>query len=64
MLSLYFKQVYIKDELPGLIDEFGMPHLTNPKGELGPKRYIEAQIWDKTVILEILKDLQAFVHEE
>ncbi len=41
----YRKQVYTLDEIPALIQEFGLPQEWNPDGKLGPDRYIEAQIW-------------------
>lgn len=39
-------QVYTLDELPALIAEFGLPQIVNPDGACGPRRYIEAQVWD------------------
>jgi hypothetical protein len=41
----YRGQVYKLDELPGLIEQYGLPQLNNPDGRQGPDRYIEAQIW-------------------
>lgn len=38
-------QVYLLDDLPGLIATYGLPQETNPDGALGPDRYIEAQVW-------------------
>ena len=42
----YRKQVYTLDELPELIDRYGLPQEWNMDGTHGPDRYIEAQIWD------------------
>ena len=39
-------QVYTLAELPALIAEFGLPQVVNPDGARGPRRYIEAQLWD------------------
>jgi hypothetical protein len=43
--KVYRGQVYRLDELPELIAQFGLPQVCNPDGQLGPDRYIEAQIW-------------------
>jgi hypothetical protein len=43
-------QVYTLAELPALIAQFGLPQECNPNGELGPDRYIEAQVWDNAVL--------------
>jgi len=40
------RQVYMLTELGGLIAQYGLPQVWNPEGELGPDRYIEAQVWD------------------
>jgi hypothetical protein len=42
----YRGQVYTVAELPGLIRRYGLPQEWNPDGDLGPDRYIEAQVWD------------------
>ena len=42
----YRGQVYTLDELPGLIEQYGLPQVWNAEGRLGPERYIEAQVWD------------------
>ena len=39
-------QVYTLGELPGLIEEYGLPQEWNADGKVGPDRYIEAQVWD------------------
>ncbi len=41
----YRGQVYTLPELPGLIEQYGPPQDWNAEGELGPDRYIEAQVW-------------------
>ena len=41
----YRGQVYTLVELPGLVEEFGLPQEWNQEGKLGPDRYIEAQVW-------------------
>jgi len=46
----YRGQVYRLEELPALVQRFGLPQLCNPDGKLGPDRYIEAQIWDNAPI--------------
>jgi len=52
----YRKQVYTLAELPDIIEEFGLPQKWNPEGKHGPERFIEAQIWDDTVLEEQLGD--------
>lgn len=42
----YRGQVYCMAELEGLIRQFGLPQDWNADGQLGPDRYIEAQVWD------------------
>jgi hypothetical protein len=42
----YRRQVYVLNELPDLIRQFGLPQEWNPDGRYGPDRYIEAQIWN------------------
>jgi hypothetical protein len=42
--------VYTLAELPGLVDQYGLPHEWNPEGKLGPERYIEAQVWQEVAI--------------
>jgi hypothetical protein len=43
-------RVFRLEELPELIGRFGLPQLVNPDGARGPKRYIEAQLWDDEVV--------------
>jgi hypothetical protein len=42
----YRGQVYILEELPALLAQYGLPQVWNPEGKSGPERYIEAQVWD------------------
>jgi len=46
----YRKQVYNKQKIKQVIEEFGFPQHWNRLGDQGPERYIEAQIWDEEVI--------------
>ena len=39
-------RIYLLDELEELVGVHGLPQHVNPNGERGPKRYIEAQLWD------------------
>ena len=41
----YRGQVYTLAELPTLIRTYGLPQDWNADGQIGPERYIEAQIW-------------------
>jgi hypothetical protein len=52
----YRKQVYTLDELPGLIEQFGLPQEWNRDGKHGPDRYIEAQIWDDAPLRNFCKN--------
>ena len=51
----YRGQVYTLDELSSLVSQYGVPQEWNPHGELGPDRYIEAQVWDNMPIQQFLK---------
>jgi hypothetical protein len=42
----YRGKVYTLDELPALVEQFGLPQVWNVDGKGGPDRYIEAQVWD------------------
>ena len=42
--------VFLHDELAGLIERYGLPQRVNPDGSRGPKRYIEAQLWDDELV--------------
>jgi hypothetical protein len=42
----YRGQVYVLEELSGLIEQYGLPQVWNREGRYGPERYIEAQVWD------------------
>ncbi|WP_199615116.1 hypothetical protein [Paenibacillus alkalitolerans] len=43
---MYRDQVYTLGEIYRVIEQFGLPQEWNPHGDLGPERYIEAQVWD------------------
>jgi hypothetical protein len=51
-------QVYTLRSCPALIAEFGLPQIVNPDGIHGPRRYIEAQLWDDTPIRAYLGEGQ------
>ncbi|WP_249281057.1 hypothetical protein [Paenibacillus sp. 7516] len=46
----YRKQVYTKDEILQVIQNYGWPQEWNRNGERGPERYIEVQVWDELII--------------
>ncbi|MEK8127640.1 hypothetical protein WMW72_06885 [Paenibacillus filicis] len=46
----YREKLYVKDEIGGIIDQFGWPQEWNRAGAHGPERYIEVQIWDDEAI--------------
>jgi hypothetical protein len=50
----YRRQVYLLEELPELVLQFGLPQDWNPDGKHGPDRYIEAQIWDDAPLAKYL----------
>lgn len=50
----YRRQVYTLEELPDLVRMYGLPQEWNADGNLGPERYIEAQVWDDEVIRRFL----------
>lgn len=41
----YRGRVYTLAELPGLVEQYGLPQDWNAEGKQGPERYIEAQVW-------------------
>lgn len=49
----YRKQVYTYEEILKIIDKYGFPQKWNPLGKKGPIRYIEAQVWDDSIISTI-----------
>ncbi len=51
----YRAQVYMLDEIYGLIQQYGMPQEWNRDGLKGPERYIEVQIWDDESLMKHLK---------
>ncbi|MEC0238463.1 hypothetical protein P4H66_01070 [Paenibacillus dokdonensis] len=46
----YRKQVYTKQEIISVIEEFGFPQDWNRLGDKGLERYIEVQIWNEEII--------------
>lgn len=48
----YRNQVYTRDEIVRVIDEFGMPQEWNVNGDKGPERYIEVQVWDDKPLIK------------
>ncbi|OME80125.1 hypothetical protein BK120_20020 [Paenibacillus sp. FSL A5-0031] len=42
----YRGQLYTMNEIIEVVREFGLPQEWNAKGERGPERYIEVQVWD------------------
>lgn len=54
----YREKVYTLEELPEIIQKYGLPDEWNKDGTLGPERYIEAQIWDDQPINDYLKTLK------
>ena len=50
----YRKQVFTLDELPTLIQTYGLPQVWNKNGDQGPDRYIEAQIWSNKPLQNFL----------
>lgn len=52
----YSKKVYRKEDLIKLINNYGLPQNYNSEGIYGPKRYIEAQLWDDEIIYLFAKD--------
>jgi hypothetical protein len=46
----YRKQIYTKNEIIEIINQFGFPQEWNKIGDKGPERYIEVQIWDEEII--------------
>jgi len=52
----YRRQVYTKEEIKCLINQYGLPQDWNKMGDKGPERYIEVQVWDEDVISKYLVD--------
>ncbi len=48
-------QVYTLAELPEIVNRYGLPQVVNPDGQLGPDRYIEAQVWEDEPLQAWLK---------
>jgi len=51
----YRRQIYTKNEIIRLIEEYGLPQDWNHLGDKGPERYIEVQVWDEEVIKRFCK---------
>ena len=51
----YRRQIYTRNEITKLIEQFGFPQEWNKHGDQGPERYIEVQIWDEEVIKRFYK---------
>ena len=50
----YSGRVYLLSEIEEIIKKYGLPQERNRNGELGPKRYIEVQVWDDESLREYL----------
>ena len=46
----YREQVYTASDLGEIIRLYRLPQEWNPDGKAGPERYIEAQVWDDTLL--------------
>jgi hypothetical protein len=46
----YREELYMKQEIIAIIEQYGLPQIWNADGKLGPERYIEVQIWNDTVL--------------
>ncbi|GIO41682.1 hypothetical protein J41TS4_14400 [Paenibacillus apis] len=53
----YRKQVYTREEIVGVIDQFRLPQDWNADGSRGPERYIEVQIWDEQILEALIQGL-------
>jgi hypothetical protein len=51
----YRGQVYRLDEIPALVETYGMPQEWNRDGSLAPERYIEAQVWSDEPVKPYLR---------
>ena len=51
----YRGKVFLLEELPELVLQFGLPQVWNANGDHGPDRYIEAQIWDDAPLKKYLR---------
>lgn len=52
----YRGQIYTKEEIFQLIEDYGLPQEWNKDGSRGPERYIEVQVWDD-------KPLERYIRE-
>ena len=41
----YRNRLYTYDEIPDIIDRYGLPQIWNPDFKYGPECYIEVQMW-------------------
>jgi hypothetical protein len=51
----YRGKVYTLAELPGLVEQYGLPQVWNADGRGGPERYIEAQVWEDQPLQEFFR---------
>jgi hypothetical protein len=51
----YRGQIYTKEEIYKLIEEYGLPQEWNGQGDKGPERYIEVQIWDDKPLMKYIR---------
>lgn len=50
----YRGQIYTKEEIYKVIEQYGMPQDWNRQGDRGPERYIEVQIWDDKPLMKYI----------
>ncbi len=50
----YRGRLYTYEQILKVIEEYGLPQEWNPNGELGPERYIEAQVWSDEALKEYI----------
>ncbi|MHA7966809.1 hypothetical protein ACX93W_22105 [Paenibacillus sp. CAU 1782] len=46
----YREQLYVKNEIIKVVEQYGLPQEWNPHGIDGPERYVEVQVWDDAVV--------------
>ncbi|MHA6534650.1 hypothetical protein [Paenibacillus sp. BAC0078] len=49
--KIYRGQVYTLEEIREVISQFGWPQEWNPRGDQGPERYIEVQVWENPPLI-------------
>ena len=47
----YRNKIYTYDEIPAIIEKYGLPQFHNADGRYGPERYVEAQVWSDRGII-------------